>query len=182
MSLLGLSHCICTRIDEGCWRWRRICCHCVNLHAVQIYSAQLSNSWGKCLIQLAGLAVFTEHLQTERSFSFSSSSSLLILFVYNFFSVKKEKSSLNCFVLKDEIISGKRKGTACSLFSKVPHLNHSPLILASYQCYVHKVLEWVQINQILGSRSWTFSKTAVCLGQLCAGEACHEQLDHLVSF
>lgn len=43
--------------------------------------------------------------------------------------------------------------------------HHSPLILASYQRYIHKVLEWVQTNQIPRSRSRSFSKTTVCLVQ-----------------
>lgn len=46
---------------------------------------------------------------------------------------------------------------------------NSALILASCQCYTHKVLEWVQTDQILRSRGRTFSKTSVCPVQHRAG-------------
>lgn len=55
-------------------------------------------------------------------------------FLFIIFSVKKERSSLNCFVIENEIIINKQKKKKQLVLCSSARCRCCPLILASYQC------------------------------------------------
>lgn len=151
----------------GCWRWRRVCCRRVNSLLFWYIQPNFlipgASSWYSLLgwrflwniYRLKGLSPFFQFL-------LGNPFCLELSFVQK----RRKVFELFCCSTWDHQWRKKKQLVLCS--SVRCHTWTIVLwFLASYQCYAHRVLEWVQTNRILRSRSWTFSKEA----QHCAGDA-----------